>query len=163
MPTTRVTAIARLIDLGVQPFMLATALTGVLGQRLVRRLCTQCRVRFKPSADTLKRLNANADLVRFLYRPPDPSDAPPSEDDEEDAEPESPCEACGGTGYCRRTGIYELLVINDSIRERIRANPDFNMIRQDAVRAGMLSLFQDGARLVIDGETSMQELLRVAK
>jgi general secretion pathway protein E len=158
-----ITAIGRLIDLGVQPFMIASALSGVLGQRLVRRLCEQCRVRFKPSADTLKRLDANADVVRYLYRPPDPSDAPHSENDDEDAEPEGPCEACGGAGYSRRTGIYELLVINESIRERIRANPDFNMIRQDAVRAGMLSLFQDGARLVIDGETSMQELLRVAK
>jgi general secretion pathway protein E len=159
-----ITAIGRLIDLGVQPFMIASALSAVLGQRLVRRLCEQCRVRFKPSTDTLQRLNANADLVRYLYRPPDPGDTANAEnEDDDDAEPEGPCEGCGGVGYCRRTGIYELLVITDSIRERIRTDPDFNAIRQDAKRSGLLSLFEDGARLVIDGETSMQELLRVAK
>jgi type IV pilus assembly protein PilB len=155
------TAIGRLIDLGVQPFMIGSALLAVLGQRLVRRLCPQCRVRFKPSADTLKRLGVDADLVRYLYRPADPDAAPAGKDD--DDEEEGPCEECGGAGYCRRTGIYELLVINDALRERIRANPDLNAIRQDAIRDGLQSLYQDGARLVVDGETSLQELLRVAK
>jgi type II secretory ATPase GspE/PulE/Tfp pilus assembly ATPase PilB-like protein len=154
-----VTAIGRLIDLGVQPFMIASALTAVLGQRLVRRLCPRCRVRYKPNADTLKRLNADTDQVRFLYRIPD---APQRRRDEEEDE-EATCDECGGAGYCRRTGVFELLVINEAIRERIRANPDLNAIRRDAVQAGMLTLFEDGARLVIEGDTSIQELLRVAK
>ncbi len=63
-----VTALGRLIDLGVQPFMVASALTAVLGQRLVRRLCPRCRVRFKPQPELLKRLNADPHAVRFLYR-----------------------------------------------------------------------------------------------
>ncbi len=152
-----VTAIGRLIDLGVQPFMVASALTAVLGQRLVRRLCPTCRVRYKPSADTLKRLGIDADQVRHLYRPPDP---PPPGDAEEE---EGPCQECGGSGYIRRTGIFELLVVTEAIRERIRANPDLNAIRQEAARFGLRSLLDDGTRLVIDGETSVQELLRVAK
>jgi general secretion pathway protein E len=159
-----ITALGRLIDLGVQPFMVASALTAVLGQRLVRRLCSRCRVRYRPNADTLKRLNANPDMVRFLYRAADPDDANRKKKDaDEDDEAEEKCEECGGAGYCKRTGIFELLVINDAIRDRIRANPDLNAIRQDAIRSGMYTLFEDGTRLAIDGETSIQELLRVAK
>lgn len=153
-----VTALARLIDLGVQPFMVASALSAVLGQRLVRKLCLHCRTRFKPSAETLKRINADPDLVRFLYRA-----AEPQERDEDDEEGEGPCEECGGTGYYKRTGIFELLVINDKIRELMRENPDLQAIRQEAVANGLHTLFEDGSRLVVAGQTSLQELLRVSK
>jgi type II secretory ATPase GspE/PulE/Tfp pilus assembly ATPase PilB-like protein len=154
-----ITALGRLIDLGVQPFMVASALTAVLGQRLVRRLCPSCRVKYRPNAETLKKLNADSDSVRYLYRPPDPKD-PKKKDDDED---EGVCEECGGAGYRKRTGVFELLVITDAIRDRIKADPDLNAIRADARKAGWHTLFEDGTRLVIDGETSMQELLRVAK
>ena len=150
-----VTAIGRLIDLGVQPFMVGSALLAVLGQRLVRKLCHDCRVRFKPSVDTLKKLNTSSDIVRFLYRPPDPGKTGVGELEV--------CEACGGTGYLRRTGLFELLVVNDAVRDLIRANPDLAAIRAEAVRDGLHTLFEDGSRLVIEGETSLQELLRVAK
>ena len=153
-----VTAIGRLIDLGVQPFMVGSAISAVLGQRLVRRLCKKCRVRFKPSAETLKKLGASSDMVRFLYRPPDPKDRNGEEEDEEAA-----CEECGGAGYCRRTGVFELLVVSDSIRDLIRASPDLGAIRAEAVKGGLHTLFEDGTRLVTEGETSLQELLRVAK
>ena len=148
----------RLIDLGVQPFMVGSAISAVLGQRLVRRLCKKCRVRFKPSAETLKKLGASSDMVRFLYRPPDPKDRNGEEEDEEAA-----CEECGGAGYCRRTGVFELLVVSDSIRDLIRASPDLGAIRAEAVKGGLHTLFEDGTRLVTEGETSLQELLRVAK
>jgi general secretion pathway protein E len=157
-----ITALGRLIDLGVQPFMVASALTAVLGQRLVRRLCDQCRVRYRPTADTLKRLNASADLVRYLYRPADAEDAKKKKGEEEEEEAGA-CEECGGAGYFKRTGVFELLVIDDKIRDLIRVNLDLNAIRQEAVKNGMHTLFEDGARLVIEGETSIQELLRVAK
>jgi type II secretory ATPase GspE/PulE/Tfp pilus assembly ATPase PilB-like protein len=154
-----VTAIARLIDLGVQPFMVATALIAVLGQRLVRRLCPVCRVRYRPTAEALRKLGVDADFVRVLYRPPDPDDRKPPRPGEEEAV----CEECGGTGYLKRTGIFELLVMNESIRALIRDNPDFQKIRMEAIRAGLRGLFDDGARLVIEGESSIQELLRVMK
>ena len=163
-----VTAIARMIDLGVPPFMLSSALQGVLGQRLVRRLCKKCRKRVKPSPDTLKKLNIDPDAVRYLYRAFDPvEDAPKkkgggNENDGPD-EPTVLCAKCGGTGYFKRTGIFDLLVVTDKIRELIRANPNVQEIRRVAAESGLKTLFEDGARLVIDGETSIQELLRVSK
>jgi len=73
------------------------------------------------------------------------------------------CAACGGAGYYRRTGIFDLMIVNDKIRELIRENPNINEIRRAATEAGLRSLFEDGVRLVVDGDTSIQELLRVSK
>jgi type II secretory ATPase GspE/PulE/Tfp pilus assembly ATPase PilB-like protein len=159
-----VTAIARMIDLGVPPFMLSSALVGVLSQRLVRKLCTKCRKRMKPSADTLKKLKVDADMVRYLYRAYDSmEDAPKDEDGQYVIDEAKICENCSGTGYYKRTGIFELLVINDRVRELIRANPNVQEIRKVASADGLTTLFDDGSRLVIEGETSIQELLRVCK
>ena len=160
-----VTAVARMIDLGVPPFMLSTALVAVLGQRLVRRLCKKCRKRIKPSAETLKKLKIDPDAVRYLYRAYDPvEDGPKKDDDEdEDAEETSVCDACLGVGYFKRTGIFDLLVLTDKIRELIRENPNIHEIRRVATASGLKTLFEDGSRLVIEGETSIQELLRVSK
>jgi type II secretory ATPase GspE/PulE/Tfp pilus assembly ATPase PilB-like protein len=163
-----VTSIARMIDLGVPPFMLSSALTAVLGQRLVRLLCKKCRKRVKPAADTLKKLSIDADAVRYLYRAFDPAEDTPKtteddSDDHDDHEEPHVCEACGGRGYYMRTGIFDLLVVTDRIRELIRENPNIGEIRRVAAESGLRPLFDDGSRLVIEGETSIQELLRVAK
>jgi general secretion pathway protein E len=149
-----VTAIARLIDLGVQPFMVANAVTAVLGQRLVRLLCPHCKQPWKPNPDLLRRAKLPANKIKHFYRPPERGAG-----DEGEA---SVCEHCGGTGYHGRTGVFELLVVTDAIREMIRDNnPNFNAIKQEALQGGMKSLQEDGLRLVIEGETSVQELLRV--
>jgi general secretion pathway protein E len=145
-----VTAVARLVDLGVQPFMVANALSAVLGQRLVRLLCPNCKQRYKPNADLLRKANLPADKIKYFHRPPDKSD-----------DPDSMCPVCLGTGYRGRTGVFELLEITDPIREMIRENPNFNAIRQQAVKQGMKYLQEDGLRQVIEGRTSVQELLRV--
>jgi general secretion pathway protein E len=159
-----VTAIARLIDLGVPPFMLSTALLAVLGQRLVRKLCKKCRKRVKPSAETLKKLKIDPDAVRHIYRAFDPEeDGPKDEDGEPTGEEPKVCEKCGGYGYFRRTGIFDLLIVNDKIRELIRENPNVQEIRKAASEAGLKTLFEYGTQLVIDGDTSIQELLRVSK
>ena len=113
-----VTAIGRLIDLGVQPFMIASALSAVLGQRLVRILCPKCKVRYKPNPDMLRKANLPADKIKFFFRPPE---TPETEDGEEGPDK---CEQCGGTGYFGRTGVFELLVITDRIRDMIRENPN---------------------------------------
>jgi len=147
-----ITAIGRLIDLGVQPFMIASALTAVLGQRLVRVLCPRCKVRYKPNPDLLKRVNLPAEKIKHFYRPR-----------ENTAEGEEICEHCGGTGYYGRTGVFELLLIADSVRELIRDNPNLNTIKQTAVKSGMRYMHEDGLRQVIEGKTSIQELLRVSK
>ena len=158
-----VTAIARLIDLGVAPSMLSTALLAVLGQRLVRRLCKKCRKRMKPTAETLKKLRIDPDAVRYLYRAYDPVEDTETSEDEEDEQPVMLCEQCSGTGYYKRTGIFDLLVVTDRIRALIRENPDLPEIRKVASESGLKTLSEDGARLVIEGETSIQELLRVSR
>src|SRR5205085_2898521 len=110
-----VTALGRLIDLGVQPFMVADAISAILGQRLVRLLCPKCKVRYKPNPDLLRKANLPVDKIKYFYRPPeegDPQRGP-------DGQPSGVCDHCGGTGYYGRTGIFELLEITDRIRDLI--------------------------------------------
>ena len=144
-----VTALFRLLDLGVEPFMIASALTGVLGQRLVRILCEACKEPYKPKPEFLKKANLPADKVDVFYRRPE--------------NPEQVCQQCGGTGYFGRTGIYELLVITEPMREMLRENPSINKIKAEARKSGMIYLQEDGLRQVIQGRTSIEELLRVVK
>ncbi len=145
-----VTALGRLIDLGVQPFMIASAISAILGQRLVRILCPRCKEKYKPDPLLLRKANLPADRIKFFYRPPENGEA-------------DKCDHCGGTGYFKRTGVFELLVITDKIRELIRENPDIGAIKAEAVRSGMRYLYEDGLRQVIEGVTSLNELLRVCK
>jgi general secretion pathway protein E len=144
-----VTALFRLLDLGVEPFMIASALTAVLGQRLVRVLCEACKEPYKPKPEFLKKANLPIDKVDVFYRKP--------------AEPEQVCPQCGGTGYLGRTGIFELLVITEAMRDMIRENPSINAIKAEARKNGMIYLQEDGLRQVIQGKTSIDELLRVVK
>jgi type II secretory ATPase GspE/PulE/Tfp pilus assembly ATPase PilB-like protein len=150
-----VTAIGRLLDLGVQPYMIANAVSAVLGQRLVRVLCPKCKQKYTPNPETLRKANLPADKIKFFYRPPPAKDEEVKEKDK--------CPRCAGTGYRGRTGIFELLVFTDKLRDMIRENPNLNAIRQEAVKGGMTHLQEDGLRQVIEGETSIQELMRVAK
>jgi type II secretory ATPase GspE/PulE/Tfp pilus assembly ATPase PilB-like protein len=152
-----VTALARLLDLGVQPFMVASAVTAILGQRLVRVLCPKCKMRYRPDPEMLRKANLPADKIKHFYKPKVKAET------EEDSEEEDVCARCGGSGYFGRTGIFELLVINDRLRDMLRENPNFNAIKQEAVKSGMKYLQEDGLRQVIEGKTSIQELLRVSK
>lgn len=144
-----VTALFRLLDLGVEPFMIASALSGVLGQRLVRILCDACKEPYKPKPEFLKKANLPVEKVDVFYRRPE--------------NPEQVCQQCGGTGYFGRTGIYELLVLNETMKDMIRENPSINKIKAEARKNGMIYLQEDGLRQVIQGRTSIEELLRVVK
>ncbi|WP_165248279.1 GspE/PulE family protein [Paludisphaera soli] len=144
-----VTALFRLLDLGVEPFMIASALSAVLGQRLVRLLCDACKEPYKPKPEFLKKANLPADKVDVFYRRPE--------------NPEQVCPQCGGTGYYGRAGIFELLVLTEPIRELLRENPSLTKIKAEARRGGMIYLQEDGLRQVIQGRTSIEELLRVVK
>lgn len=154
------TAIVRLLDLGVAPFMVASAVSAILGQRLVRVLCPRCKVAYRPNPELLRRANLPADRIKALYRPPRPEEVEGHCPDDGSA---AGCSHCGGTGYRGRTGIFELLVLTDRIRDMIKENPNIDAIRQEALKHGMIYLQQDGMRVVISGETSIEELLRVAK
>jgi general secretion pathway protein E len=156
------TAIIRLLDLGVQPFMVASALSAILGQRLVRVLCPKCKVAYRPNPELLRRAHLPADRIKAFYRPPKPEEMDGEAEEGEEGVTKV-CEHCGGTGYRGRTGIFELLVVNDKIREMIKDNPNIDLIRQEAAKQGMVYLQQDGMRVVMEGETSIEELLRVSK
>lgn len=143
-----ITALFRMIDLGVEPFLIASSLSGIMGQRLVRRLCTDCRETYAPDPAMLKKLGLPPEKVPVLYRPP---------------KIEAPCETCGGIGYYGRIGVYELLVLNDRLRDLLRDNPVLSAIKAEARKNGMLYLREEGLRLVIKGETSLEELVRVVK
>jgi type II secretory ATPase GspE/PulE/Tfp pilus assembly ATPase PilB-like protein len=144
-----ISALFRLLDLGAEPFMIASALSGVLAQRLVRILCDQCRVPYKPKPEFLKKANLPADKVDVFYRPPE--------------NPEQVCPQCGGTGYFGRTGIYELLVLTEPMKDMIRENPSVNKLKAEARKNGMIYLQEDGLRQVIQGRTSIDELWRMVK
>lgn len=131
-------AITRLIDMGLEPYLLASSIVGVLAQRLVRTLCVECREAYTPDAGELADLGVKADC---LYR-------------------SRGCEACYGTGYRGRRGIYELMPIDTKVREQMLAHADSEAIK--AV-ANMVSLREHGAQLALEGYTSSAEVLRVTR
>jgi general secretion pathway protein E len=138
-------AITRLADMGVEPYLLASSLLGVLAQRLVRTLCPACRVEGAPSEGE-RRLLAELGLpgAQPLFAAPG-------------------CDACRRTGFTGRTGVYELLRIDDSLRRLIHDGAGELALRDAALRAGMRTLREDGARLVVDARTSLAELTRVTR
>jgi general secretion pathway protein E len=142
-------AITRLVDMGVEPFLVASSLMAVMAQRLVRRVCPQCREAYRPTAEELKEVALTPDKVAAagsptIYRA-------------------KGCDACGGTGYRGRTGIYELLLVDDDIRQLTLKNVDSTSIKRAGVQKGMLTLLDDGARKVLAGETTLAEVLSVTQ
>lgn len=144
-----ITALHRLIELGAEPFVVANSISAVLGQRLVRRLCEQCKEPHDPDPEVLREHRIPSGKVNKFYRPPHG--------------PAAACESCGGLGYRGRIGVFELLVINDKIRELIRGDMSLSKIKAAARRDGMMTMKEEGLRLVLLGTTTMDELLRVVK
>lgn len=144
-----ITALYRVIDLEVEPVMLAGSLSGILAQRLVRRLCSSCREPYRPKPEFLKKANLPAERISKFYRPP--------------KNPEIECPACGGLGYRGRIGVFEFLPINDRIRDMIRDHGAIAGVQAEARKNGMLYMKEEGLRLVVRGVTSVDELLRVVK
>ena len=151
-----VTAFGRLLDLGVAPFMIANSVSAILSQRLVRVLCPKCKVKYRPNPEILKKFNLSPDKHEFFYKAK-------SEVNQEEKNDSPPCTNCGGTGFRGRSGVYELLILNETIKNLIRDNPSVGAIREEAVRTGMKYLQEDGLRQVVAGNTSIQEILRVCK
>lgn len=144
-----IAALFRLIDLDVESFLLASSISAILGQRLVRKLCPDCKEAYKPSADLLQKIGLPPDKVDKFYRPP--------------KDPEGSCPTCNGLGFVGRVGVFELLVINDRLRDLIRDTPNMTAIKAEARKNGMLYMKEEGLRLVVKGTTSLDELLRVVK
>jgi type II secretory ATPase GspE/PulE/Tfp pilus assembly ATPase PilB-like protein len=138
-----VASITRLIDLGIKPYLIASALEGVMAQRLVRRLCRHCRVEAPPDRQLLELLKVPADYLGPLVWGP------------------KGCHRCSQTGYAGRTGVYELFVMNDDFRHLISENYKESALVEKARGAGMRTLIEDGLTKVCLGETTLDELLRV--
>src|SRR4051812_43351879 len=136
-------AITRLIDMGVEPFLISSTLEAVLGQRLLRSICPQCRETYQPSEALLAQLDISPRDIgekKFYYG--------------------KGCDACNNTGYKGRKGIYELLRITDPIRELINERAPTVTIKQKAIELGMITLRQDGLRSIFAGDTTIEEVLK---
>jgi general secretion pathway protein E len=139
-------AITRLQDMGIEPYLITSSVNGVLSQRLVRRLCAHCKQPYQPDDAVIQktglhRLNLG---TRPLYKAVG-------------------CSHCRQSGYSGRTGVHELLVIDDAMRRSILDGKDSSSLHQQAMNAGMHTLYQDGLRKVVDGVTTLDELLRVTE
>ena len=137
-------AVTRLVDMGVEPFLVASSLVGVLAQRLVRTICDNCKTPYVPSAEELAELHIPADSVTELYRG-------------------EGCHQCGGTGYMGRMGIYELMLVDDEIRKLILKNVDAGSLKSLAKEKGLTTLREDGAQKVLSGLTTVAEVRRVTQ
>ncbi|MBI5773413.1 MAG: Flp pilus assembly complex ATPase component TadA [Verrucomicrobia bacterium] len=136
-------AVTRFVDMGVEPFLISSTLMGVLAQRLVRTICAKCCSPFEPTENQLSQLNLSTydlgDKTFFYGRG---------------------CETCNDTGYKGRSGIYELLGINDTVRTMINERVPAVIMRQRAVEMGMATIRDDGLRLIFDGKTTVEEVVR---
>ncbi|MBK9367699.1 MAG: type II secretion system ATPase GspE [Deltaproteobacteria bacterium] len=139
-------AFPRLTDMGVEPFLVSSSLLMVLAQRLVRRLCPSCKEVYDPSDLELRELGlTRASLVgQTVYRA-------------------KGCAACLSTGYKGRTGIYEILVVTDSVRALVMQGKDAGTIRKAALADGMKTLRDDGVRKVFEGASSFEEIMRITQ
>ncbi|MCA9150529.1 MAG: Flp pilus assembly complex ATPase component TadA [Planctomycetales bacterium] len=146
-----VEALLRVLLLKVPPGLFARSAIGVLNQRLVRRLCDECKQAYEPTPQLLQKLGIPAGRIEHLYRTPEPS------------EQEKTCLKCNGIGYYGRTSIYELLVVDDKLRAALEKSPKLEVLRQVARQGGNRTLQQEGIVLVAQGVTSVQELSRVLK
>ena len=136
-------AITRLRDMGVQPFLITATVEAILAQRLVRKICTECRTQFEPSDELLMELQlplAQARKYKFYYG--------------------RGCQRCSNTGYKGRCGIYELLDVTDDIRDLIGENASVDDIRNVARSQGMTTLRESGLKLIFDGVTTIDEVVR---
>lgn len=136
-------AVTRLVDMGVEPFLISSTLMGVLAQRLVRTICSDCKTGFEPTEQQLELLSLKPeDAVgkEFFYG--------------------SGCGECSDTGYKGRKGIYELLKVSESVRTLINERAPTVVIRQKAVEEGMITLREDGLRGIFNGDSSIEEVMK---
>ncbi len=137
-------AVTRMIDMGVEPFLVSSSIIGVLAQRLVRTICNECKEKYTPAAEELKDLGLNASGEIEFYRG-------------------KGCPKCMSTGYKGRISIYELMIPDEKIRNAIVAKSQTDEIRKLARSAGMITLMEDGIEKVKAGVTTVEEVLRVTR
>ena len=138
----------RLVSLNLR---LRKRIAAVLCTRLIRKLCDACKVGYAPTPDLLKKLGIPAGKIEALYRSPKPEEV------------EKPCKECGALGFKGRTAIFELLEVDDKMREVLLKKPQLDLAKKVARAAGMRPFQEEGLLLVAKGLTSLAELQRVLK
>jgi general secretion pathway protein E len=139
-------AITRLIDMGIEPFLVTSSVIGILAQRLMRNICNECKNVYTPDEESLQNIGITPEMYggKKMYRG-------------------KGCQDCLNTGYRGRTGIFELMILNDSIKNLILKTSDSSSIKHKAVEHEMITLRQDGALKVLDGITTIEEVLRITQ
>jgi type IV pilus assembly protein PilB len=137
-------ALTRLSDMGVEQFLIASSVIGILAQRLVRTVCPKCRKAYQASPEILKDLGLSEKKDLSLYRAPG-------------------CEECKKTGYLGRTGVHEFLKVSDPMRELIIKKRSSAELRDQAIKEGMVTLRQSGIEKILKGKTSVEEILRITE
>lgn len=137
-------SITRLVNIGLEPFLVGAAVNGVLAQRLIRRLCTHCKGQDKPNEELAEFLTMHGHNADLIWAP-------------------KGCDRCRKLGYSGRVGIYELLAVDDGLRDIIARNPNVAEFRRLCIERGMVTLRGDGMRKVAKGLTTVQEVLRVTE
>ncbi|MBI3975194.1 MAG: type II/IV secretion system protein, partial [Armatimonadetes bacterium] len=136
------TAVSRLTDMGVEPFLISSSVLAILAQRLARQICPHCKIAYTPPPEAVKRLGLDPSKETQLFRG-------------------QGCEECRFTGYKGRIGVFELLVMSDAIRELVVRRAPSTEIKARAVREGMQTLRDDGLEKVLSGVSTIDEILRV--
>lgn len=136
-------AVTRLMDMGLEPYLIAASLEGVLGQRLVRKICPSCKTAYEPDQELIDMLGVDpieiADKQFFFGKG---------------------CPECANSGYRGRQGLFELLLVNDALRQLITARAPTLVLKQKAIELGMRTLRDDGLRAIFDGATTVEEVLK---
>ncbi|MDO8603303.1 MAG: type II secretion system ATPase GspE [Candidatus Omnitrophota bacterium] len=135
-------ALSRLIDMGIEPFLISSSILGILAQRLVRKICDKCKEEYIPSEDILKGFGIGQKKIFFKGKG---------------------CSVCKNTGYSGRIGIFELLIVNDKIRKLIVDKASSDVIKKTAVDIGMKTLREDGLDKVLKGITTSEEVIKATQ
>ncbi len=137
-------SVTRLIDMGIEPFLVTSSVIAILAQRLVRVICPKCKEEYHPDEQSLAKIGITPEMFRGkkIYKG-------------------AGCPACLNTGYSGRTGIFELLIVNEAIQNLILKTSDSNAIKHKAIEYGMVTLRQNGAQKVLSGITTIEEVFRV--
>lgn len=144
-------ALPRLVDLGAERFLLASTMTAILGQRIVRKICSRCKISYTPLPQIVAEMKAG---LGNLF---------PVQNGELKLYKGKGCEDCGNSGYLGRVGIFETLPVTDKITALVLSNPDSSTIEKEAIAEGMITMKQDGYIKVLQGITTVEEVLRVAQ
>jgi type IV pilus assembly protein PilB len=136
-------SITRLRDMGVEPFLITATVEAIQAQRLVRRICTNCKTEYEPTREQLMELNLTPEQLKgrpFFYG--------------------EGCDKCNNLGFKGRTGLYELLIMNDDLRDMVSRGASTDAIRQYTRKLGMASLRDTGLRALFGGTTTLDEVVR---